>query len=445
MLFYKPSERSSLIDSAGFVKKSEPGVRRHFSFTEWGIVLAGLAFSQGASALLLVIIANKVPPLEYGQYLATYGLVSLTLVLPGAGLDTFLLSRSSDDPKCVYLVWKRAFLLRLFLLAAWLIILGIFAVYLPYDTYPPSLVGFVSLGLALDLLTQISYSAMRTLNRHREVARLQIFTALTTIIVVSVWPSGPGQVLKFSVARFCISGAFAVLVLLRIRPTQTAWVSNNSFSPDGLETLGDLIKKLVPFFLADLAVALYLKADLTIVSLFRGAYGASIYGPALNIVNVLFLIPNALYVLALPTLAQKFEIDQEVFLKISKLQLGLQFLTGILMTAALFLVAPFLINLLGMAYTSSLIILRMMSPLMLLKALNFGLAAILTSSNLQLWRTTAQIVSALFNVVANLIVIGPFGIPGVALVYLLSETILLCGYTLPVFLRFFRHYEYPDH
>jgi len=439
MFFYKSDERSSPIDYLGSVKKSKPGVCRDFFFKEWGAVLTGLAFSQGSNAFLLIIIANKVPSLEYGQYLATYGLVSLTLVLPSAGLDTFLLSRGSDDPKCVYLFWKRVFHLRLFLLAAWLIILGILAACLPSDTYPPSLVSFVSLGLAFDLLTQSSYSAMRALNRHREVARLQIFLALTTIIVASIWPSGPGQVLKFSVARFCISGVFAALALLRMCPTQIAQMSINSLDIGSLETFRELIRKLVPFFLADLAVALYLKADLTIVSLFQGAYGASIYGPALNVVNVLFLIPNALYLLALPTLAQKFAIDQDVFFKVSKIQLGLQFLTGTLMTAVLFLLAPFLIALLGTAYVSSVIILRIMSPLMLLKSLNFGLAAILTSSNLQLWRTTAQIVSALFNVVANLVVIGSIGIPGVALVYLLSETILLCGYMWPVCLRFFRH------
>lgn len=431
MYFCKSSDRSALINLSNFVAKSKvPGP---LLLIEWGTVLAGLAISQGANALAFIIIANKVPPMEYGQYLATYGLVSLTVVLPSAGLDTFLLSRSSNDPSYIYLVWKRSLHLRLGLLAVWAVVLRIIATYLPPTTYPPALIGFVAIGLAIDVLTQTSYSAMRNLNRHREVSFLQILTAITTIIVASVWPSGSGQVLGFSIARSLISGTFAFFVLLRMRQLQTSCVSIN------LELFSNLFKKLFPFFLADLAVAVYLKADLTIVALVEGAHGASVYGPALNILGMLFLIPNALYLLILPALAKRSASDQNAFSKTGRLQLGLQFLVGVVMTITLFLLSPMLIFLLlGPAYINSVLILRILSPLMLLKALNFGLAAILTSDNLQWWRTTAQIVSALFNVIANLMVIGPLGIPGVALVYLLSEALLFCGYAWPVCTRFFK-------
>ncbi|MGB9880927.1 MAG: polysaccharide biosynthesis C-terminal domain-containing protein, partial [Anaerolineae bacterium] len=165
----------------------------------------------------------------------------------------------------------------------------------------------------------------------------------------------------------------------------------------------------------------------------------SIYGPALNIVNMLFLVPNALYITVLPALAKAFASNQDGFFRIGKTQLCLQLLNGFMMTIGLCLLSPLLIRLcLGSAYLPSVAILRLLSPLVFLKSINFGLAAILTSANLQLWRTTAQLVSALFNVVANLIVIIPFGITGVAWVYLLSESLLLFGYIYPVYNWFFR-------
>jgi O-antigen/teichoic acid export membrane protein len=74
------------------------------------------------------------------------------------------------------------------------------------------------------------------------------------------------------------------------------------------------------------------------------------------------------------------------------------------------------------------VVLRLLSPILVLKSLNFGLAALLTAADFQSWRTTAQMVCAIFNVAANLVMIIHLGIVGVALVYMLSEALLLLGY-----------------
>ncbi|MEM0111631.1 MAG: hypothetical protein QXK90_02565 [Candidatus Parvarchaeota archaeon] len=393
-----------------------------FLIINWGAVLAGLAASQGANAVVFIIIARKTSPIEYGQYIAVYGLISLTALLPSAGLDTFLLSRGNDNPGYIYMLWKQLLRLRLKLIVIWALSVGLITVrLLPASTYPPTLVSFVALGLTGDILAQTSYSMLRALNRQIEVASFQIFFSLIIVLTAIVWPSGPGQVLKFSIIRAVISNTFAAAVFTlakqRISPQTSA------------KPVANLITKIMPFFISETAVALYLKADLAIVSLAKGADGASIYGPALNIVNILFLIPNALYLVTLPLLAEKYVISKEVFLKISKANIVLQLVAGLIMTMLLYHLSPFLIRLiLGPAYIQSSMILRLLSPLMVLKALNFGLAAILTSANLQTWRTIAQVISALFNVTANLIVIDSLGIPGIATVYLLTELFLLGGY-----------------
>lgn len=398
----------------------------------WWVVLLGLAISQGANALVFIIIANKVPPIEYGQYLATYGLASLSIAIPNAGLDTYLLSYSPSDVSSVYLAWKRAFLWRSGLLTIWFIALRLGSVFLPPTTFPSDLIIFTSLGLSAEALIQISYSAMRNLSYHREVTGWQILTALVLIILALVWPSGAGQVTKFTKVRFLTAALFAVLISLRmylIKPTHTAHglISNN------------WTKRLCSFFVADIAMSIYLKADLTIVSFFRGAFNAGIYGAALNIVNGFFLIPNALYLFVLPVLAKEYQYDRDAFLKNGLLQLLLQFTVGAILTVILLLWSQTLIKVLLPAYIDAIPVLRLMSPLLILKTLNFGIAAILTSSQLQSLRMKAQIISALFNIIANLIVIGPLGLQGVALVYILSEFLLLIGYFWPTYTCVYRH------
>lgn len=396
---------------------------------DWASILLGLAISQGVNALTFIIIANKVPPAEYGQYLATHSLVSLSLVLPNAGLDTFLLSYNQSDHSSIYSIWRLSLLLRSGLLAFWFAIMRLGTAFLPRSAFPPDLMVFVYIGLATDALTQLSYSAMRNLKRHREVTKIQILVSSILMTLAFAWPSGAGQVIKFSMARSFLSITLALFIIFaRMHAPKPFRISL------GLITK-NLAKEVLPFYIADIAMAIYLKADLTIVSLFQGTYGASVYGPALNIVNMLFLIPNALYLLAVPTLAQKYQSDRTSFSKISIVQMLTQFLTGITVATLLCIWSPALVKLLLPAYINTIPVLRLMSPVIALKALNFGAAAILTSAQLQPWRTTAQVITALFNVTANLIVIGSLGVQGVALVYTLSEFLLSIGYLWPVLNR----------
>jgi len=146
---------------------------------------------------------------------------------------------------------------------------------------------------------------------------------------------------------------------------------------------------------------------------------------------VSFLVPNALYLMAVPILSRAHRDANPRFLRLSTLQLLGQSGVGVLLSVLLWALAPTLIHFVfGPGYELSALSLRLLSPLLLLKSVNFGLGAVLTSSGWQARRATAQTACAVFNVAANLVVIRPFGVAGVALVYVLSEMVLLLGYSL---------------
>ncbi|MFO7533389.1 MAG: polysaccharide biosynthesis C-terminal domain-containing protein, partial [Candidatus Limnocylindrales bacterium] len=64
-------------------------------------------------------------------------------------------------------------------------------------------------------------------------------------------------------------------------------------------------------------------------------------------------------------------------------------------------------------------------PIPFLRALNFAVGTMLTASNRQALNTRVQMSVAFFNVAANLIFIRPFGLTGVAIIYVISDTLLL--------------------
>jgi O-antigen/teichoic acid export membrane protein len=57
------------------------------------------------------------------------------------------------------------------------------------------------------------------------------------------------------------------------------------------------------------------------------------------------------------------------------------------------------------------------------------MAAIMVATNQQVKRTFIQVIAAVTNIVLNLLVVFRFGINGVAFVYVITEIILLVGYT----------------
>jgi O-antigen/teichoic acid export membrane protein len=393
--------------------------RRHtvFVVSNWLLILAGLIAAQGAVALALIIVARQVLPVEYGQYLATYGLLSLLIVLPNFGLDTWLPTAGHSSA----IAWREIISLRIRLLLVWFLGIGVLSLFLPTVSFPPNLMLLTAVGLALDSLTFLAYAGLRVQGFHQRVAALQLVSSMILLGVTLLLPLGFGQIVVFAVGRTMVSLGVAIIVL-------TAAHKLYKSAAISLSVRG-LLRAARPFALAELAATIYLKADLTIVALFLGPTATGLYGPALNLVNLTFMVPTALYLFVVPMLARAYHTSRHAFVRLGTGQFAAQAAVGFTMSVGTFILAPFVIDLVfGPAYRASAVVLRLLSPIPFLKSLNFGLAAVLATSGRQGRRATVQVLCAGFNVVANLLVIGTYGISGVAIVYTFSEIFLFLGY-----------------
>lgn len=389
----------------------------------WTITFVGLVASQGITALVLILVARRATPVAFGQYLSCYALASLLVVLPNYGLETWLLAKGEATRSQLAVLWHSAIRFRLRLLVVWVVGMVILSVLLPADAFPSNVLLPTVLGVACDSLIPVSYSAFRSMGWHGRVTILQSLAALGLLGVSLALPRDPEYVVRFSVGRALISAGAAVVITILAR----VWLGRSSTIPSS-----DLLRTARVFLLSDLAVAVYLKADLTIVSLILGSSGAAIYGPALNLINLSFLVPNALYLAVMPTQARVY-LETGTFGWIGSAQLIAQGIVGIALSSVLFWFGqPIVHSVFGSAYEPATIALGWLSLIPFLKSLNFGLALLLTTGQFQVWRVAAQTLCAIFNVVANLIVVAPFGVVGVSVVYVLSEGMLLGGYVLGI-------------
>ena len=352
-------------------------------------------------------------------------MLSLLVVLANFGLDTWLLASSRTFASHVAQLWPLVVRARFGLLLLWLVGIAGLSQLLPRDAFPRDVVYVTAVGLAFDSLSLLAYSALRSLERHKRVTILQIGASLALLGVTLILPLQSGQLIWFATARTLVSMSAAGAVLLAVG------VRSGQIAP--LIGLRDLFRSARPFVLADVAVAVYLKADLSIIGLILGGGGAGVYGPALNLINITFMVPNALYFFIVPRLSHVHNVPGRSFRRIGLAQLLAQGLVGAVLSVSVFTSAPMLIQLVfGSAYALSASVLQLLSPIPFLKSLNFGLGAMLTAGDLQQQRTAMQVLCAIFNVTTDLIVIGPLGVGGVALTYTASELLLFLGYAATV-------------
>jgi O-antigen/teichoic acid export membrane protein len=244
-------------------------------------------------------------------------------------------------------------------------------------------------------------------------------------------PTGPKLIIDFATGRMLISLGVAAAICTLVTVSYKMLTKRSAAGGTSPNPNSRLLRQALPFLVSDIAISVYLRADLIIISFALGSVGAAVYGPALNLVNMCFLVPFAFNILVLPRLSRAYVEAPHTFMRLGRSQLAVQAATGTLMALALWALSNVIIDAaFGPNYSSSAAILRILSPLVALKACSFGLGNILTAANRQSERTGIQISVAAFNVLANLAVVRTFGIPGVAVVYACSELLLCGGYAL---------------
>lgn len=389
----------------------------------WGIILAGLLFQNGFNAISLILVARRVEPVEYGQYVATYALVSFLVILPGFGMDAWLLTQAQLSKRGTVALWLSSLQIRVVLLVIWAMFMVLLSNFLPDDTYPQSLLILTVVDIAFGSVALLSYSALRVQNRHTEVTIMQSVVSILLFIFILVLPVTEDYIYQFAFGRMSLSIfiCFVAAFLLKGREAIDRGLSHLSGR--------QILKGSKPFMPSELASAVYIKADVILVSLMLGSPGTAVYSPALSIIQISNLASRALFFFVVPRLSKTFARNAQFFLTHSRFQLLIQTAAGTCMSFVLWLFAPEIINVIfGSKYDQSIVILRTLSLIPFMRSINFGLAAILISGGYQSQRAKVQIVVAAFNVIAILLMITPYGLLGVALIFNISELILIGSY-----------------
>src|SRR5438270_1775424 len=140
---------------------------------DWAFVLAGLLLAQGLASVVTIVIARRVAPVDFGQYVACLTLVNLLVVFPTLGMDNWLLAQGDAETPRISEFWHSALHTRLVLIGGWLVALVGLSLLLPRATYPLYLLLPITAMVAAQSIVALGFSALRLIGQHRRITLLQ--------------------------------------------------------------------------------------------------------------------------------------------------------------------------------------------------------------------------------------------------------------------------------
>jgi len=385
-------------------------------------LFSGSVVAQGMTALALLLTARQLGADGYGPYAACIALASIAAILFSLGLDIWLLREGGRSALPLAELAGSVLAIKVAFGLGWMALFFVLAPLLQPDTYPAGLMRWSLLVVWLDVLLATVLTSFKAALRSRTPALLEagadLIWFLATLALIGL---GLRQPERYFQIRALVSAPALLLGVWLLRRAVGLRFS--------LSTARLALRQCFPFALADLLGTITMRADLVIVGWALGKTAAGVYSPAVGLVNMVFLAPMAVHTVMVPVLSNLYRNHPAQARRSAGRTVLLLTVMGVALTAAFAAVAPLLVRILGPSYQGSLGILRIISLVLLFKSLSFGMAAIIVATDQQAQRTAVQAVAALANILLNLLVVSRWGVQGVAGVYVLTEVILLAGYT----------------
>jgi O-antigen/teichoic acid export membrane protein len=389
-------------------------------------LFSGSALAQGATALALLLTARAVGVEGYGQFAACFALASVSSVVYNLGLDIWALREGGRTREKLGGLIASVLAIKVSGGTAWLAAITLLAPLIRPDVFPVELIFFISLSVLLDNLFASNLTAFKASLRNQYTLVLEggadlVWLAATVFLIMR----GEANPVVFVQARLVVQAAGLLVstgIVHRMFPLKPT-----------LRMAREALKAAFPFAASEFLAWASMRVDLLIVAFILGQYHAGLYSPSVGIVNALFLVPAAIYIVMVPVLTNLFTNNLGQAWQTAKRGILASGLVGAALSAALAVGAGPLVSLLGEGFQASTEILRILSVILFFQSLTFMMAAILVASNQQARRTVVQAVAVIFNTLLNLLIIGRLGITGVAYVYAATSIVTLAGYSFLAF------------
>jgi O-antigen/teichoic acid export membrane protein len=388
-------------------------------------LISSQIISRILQLIIFVYLARVLGKSDFGIFSFGLAFAFLFVVITDFGLSTVIIREISRDKKSASKYLSNSIMIKLLLSAITLVSAYLF---LNIAGYPGEvkIIAYIMLGFTLlQSFTELYYAIFRAFERMYYDAFIKILRVLILAGAIFYLIENNYGLLASSLAF--LATEFVVL-MIAFFITYTRFIKISFEFDYGFSK--KLLKKSSLFCLSLVFSTLYMYIDVIMLSKMRSTAEVGIYSAATSIVIALIFIPlmygNSIY----PVLSRFYITSKESLRLVYEKSFKYMLIIGLPAAAGIYILSDKIILLLyGKAYIESAIALSILSGYLFLKFLNPVSGFTLMAINKQRSRLFSQGLSALINIILNLIFIPIYGFVGAAIATLLTEIIFFITYT----------------
>lgn len=400
-------------------------LRRESLVTSVAILFSGSVLSQGLASVILLVTARTLGSAAYGQYTTCLVLTSFTSILFSLGLDIWLLNMGGRDPEDLHRYLGSVLVIKTVLGGLWYLLMYAVSPYLNgllnSEAFEPRLVRVSAMSVWFD-------SAFATILVGYK-ARLE--NRMTSVIQVgsrAVWLLATFVAARLGVESVNVYAWIRMLVGLASFAVAAALVASSIGFRPRYSIILRALRESFPFAASEFLALASMRLDTLAIALVLNPRDVGLYAPVVGLVTACFMAPAAVYTVVVPILGRLYRSDLYQFWLLVRKILAALLILGSAMAVCAFAGSGLLIGLLGSSYGAADRLLRIMSIVLLLHSLTYGMAAVLVVTERQAQRVTVQAITVVVNALLSVCAAVAVGIVGVPWAYVASELVLLVGY-----------------
>ena len=379
-------------------------------------MMIGQGVSVVMQAVYFAILARLLGAVEYGVFVGAFAFTSIAAQYSTLGAGTVFLRYVAGNRRAFARYWGN--LLVLTFIVGGVLIAIVYVV--GREVLNPASAALVLLAaIANCLCSQLSTETGRvfqTFERMRVTAILNMLTntarALTAGGMLLILHHATAW--QWAVASTIVSGA-AALVAVGCVTVCFGWpqIFPIMFPKHGLEGF--------EYSLATSTSTIYNDLDKTLLSHFGLNLANGIYTVAYRVIDIASLPILSIRDAAMPRLFESGRTGVKVTAMLSRKLMNRTFPLGLIMSIAMFLLAPMIPWIFGHGFADSVSALRWLCPIPLFRSVHQITGSALTAAGHQRYRTIAQVAAAALNGALNLVLIPRFGWLGAAWTSLVTD------------------------
>lgn len=403
--------------------KSGKGFKRiikNFSFLTIG------KFGGDFFNFVLFVVLSRVYGQEgIGQYSFAIGFTVFFATLSQFGLSDYTIKEISRNKNSFAYYFQRIFTLNLLQSAIFTIILFSVIPFLSFSYNTKLILAIIGIYqiivCIIDILTTV-FIAYEKMNIAGIVSIMTRIITASGSIIIALMGSSIILSLAFLPIMSFVQLLFVILLIKRIFGEVRIVKS--------FKVIKDTFKQVKYFGFSDILAQLSSRTDVVLIGFILGETASGIYYIGYRIIFFLLFIPSFASISIFPIVSRLYKQSKIEFNKMYNKSLNMMVIIGLPVSVGIWLIAPQLIEtIFGPKFSDSVIPLRLLSGVFVLKCLNSIMSVFLVSSDNQKYVAFSNLILAIFNLIILPVLIYFLKIEGAAIGVLQSSFLLAILFT----------------